>query len=473
MGNESAADDKSGKNPADVPTRSWPANWPDRHHVADNNNAAASASTENQKFLDMRRRIAEAANDGLSEAARSSHIGAGDWANRNIEGADVAQLLDANTAGGGGGSTDAADAFGGLRRRQKLWHINIADAVQFQHQNAAALPARSQERLLIDEVLSSLLGIGGTFVRATLAADGSNVVRFVVSEQIDGSLRDLCGRILLTGTHFTIVDDFCVQQCNEYHAIAQKTGAHQPSPVLHALSCALRNLLQSFERTVVQLEADADQLTLSKLQHMLRPSGRTMAVLAQVVQTIGRNGWRGAAVLNELHDEIAKSLGDEARQTVLEMLLEQAAVPYIRTLELWTVKGVIVDPHEEFMIEEWRLQTSEPEEESYWNNRYAMIAVRQPKFLASVASIVQRTGKYLNVIRQCGHSIAGPVETEREPAEPADEQKPLAPVFEGNAEGKHDGICGKRLRFSATCDEHLVSGWGFRYALGSGQNANR
>lgn len=397
------------------------------------------------KFMDVRRRIAEAANVGLSEAARTSHIGVGESvkSNTGIESGVLNDVI----------NTDV-DAFT-LRRRQKLWHINNAvAATQFQHRNAAALPTRSQEQLLIDEVLHSLLGIGGTFIRPVLATDGSNSVYFVVSDQINCSLRDLCDRILPTGTHYTSVDDFCVQQCNKCHSMARQKGVPHTSPVLHALSCALRNLLQSFERTVVTLQADTAQLTLSKLQHMLRPSSRTMAVLAQIVQTIDRQQLSGAAVLNELHEQIVKSLGDEARQTVLELLLEQAAVPYIRTLELWTVKGVIVDPHEEFMIDEYRVRTAEPEEESYWNNRYPMMSERLPKFLANVAVVVQRTGKYLNVIRQCGHSIAGIAEPEQEDEQ---QQQELAQPINGSDGVKHNGVGGEILRFSATGEEHLVS----------------
>lgn len=38
----------------------------------------------------------------------------------------------------------------------------------------------------------------------------------------------------------------------------------------------------------------------------------------------------------------------------------------------------------------------------YWVKRYAIRRERIPIFLERVADVILRTGKYLNVIRQCG-----------------------------------------------------------------------
>lgn len=41
----------------------------------------------------------------------------------------------------------------------------------------------------------------------------------------------------------------------------------------------------------------------------------------------------------------------------------------------------------------------------YWVKRYTVRRERIPKFLERVDDIILRTGKYLNVIRQCGEFI--------------------------------------------------------------------
>lgn len=38
----------------------------------------------------------------------------------------------------------------------------------------------------------------------------------------------------------------------------------------------------------------------------------------------------------------------------------------------------------------------------YWEKRYTVRRERIPVFLERVADVILRTGKYLNVIRQCG-----------------------------------------------------------------------
>lgn len=38
----------------------------------------------------------------------------------------------------------------------------------------------------------------------------------------------------------------------------------------------------------------------------------------------------------------------------------------------------------------------------YWDKKYSIEREKIPKFLESVADIILKAGKYLNVIRQCG-----------------------------------------------------------------------
>jgi gamma-tubulin complex component 2 len=50
--------------------------------------------------------------------------------------------------------------------------------------------------------------------------------------------------------------------------------------------------------------------------------------------------------------------------------------------------------------------------DDYWEKRYIICPDKIPRFLDNLADIILRTGKYLNVIRECGKNITqAPTET--------------------------------------------------------------
>lgn len=382
-----------------------------------------------------------------------------------------------------------ADDACALRRRQTLAQVNALPAADagaaFQRRSATALPAARQEQLLIDELLNCLVGCGGSFVQPLPAAPPTSPtaprprgVRFAISEQINCSLRALAAPLLATAHHYTIVNAFCVQHSNEYHGFCVASTAPPPAPplrsttgttptrrtlpppprgsqIVQALAATMRQLLQEYTLTICTLEAESSRLTLAKLLHLLRPTGETLAVMAAVV---GYCGWRGAELLSWLHEQIEQSLGNAARQAVFEHLLEAAARPYVETLQRWIVRGVIVDPHKEFMVDVGLLknwQDERVEEEMYWRTKYVWLEERTPSFLRGItAENVMRTGKYLNVIEQCrdGGKIM------REESDGGGGGDEMQPVGEGQAYGNvGSGMDGETLHYSATSEDHLVS----------------
>lgn len=434
-------------------------------HLEVSSAKTTSAPSTASKFAEVSRRLSAAASVGLSKAARNSQLN--DFAGGDDNGGKE-NIVNGNPQDIGGSlllDDHYLDALS-LRRRQTLWQVNHYDAPQFQRRNADALMATAQEQLLIGELLYSLTGIGGTFIRADrrpIEKCSSDDRVFTISDQINCSMRDLVAQMLQLGAFYTTVDNFVVQHCNEYHSsqrriaairnkdpptpgrnnVAAEATSLQGSQVLQALASTMRQLLVDYQQTICVLEADASQLTLPKMLHMLRPTRQSMAVLAQTVDLIERYKLRGAAVLSMLHQQIVESIGDKARQAVLEHLLERAAVPYMHTLELWIVKGVIMDPLREFMVREDNVETGELKEESYWHHRYMLVNDRIPIMLKGVSPKVIRTGKYLNVIRQCGHTVDG--------RKPKDGEEMTA-----DADGI-GGIGGEPLRLTANGDGHLVS----------------
>lgn len=82
-------------------------------------------------------------------------------------------------------------------------------------------------------------------------------------------------------------------------------------------------------------------------------------------------------------------------------------------LHKWILRGMIIDPYKEFLIQDNEVREREevPEDYSsdYWEKRYTIRFDSVPEFLEKYAEIILSTGKYLNVIRQCGKRITSPL----------------------------------------------------------------
>ncbi|KAG4077093.1 hypothetical protein HA402_016080 [Bradysia odoriphaga] len=154
---------------------------------------------------------------------------------------------------------------------------------------------------------------------------------FNISAEINVSLRNMAMNILPLANYYTQVQRFI---------LIVSSGA------------TLRTLTYDYFHTLVQLEDDIVRMNLNRLHHCLRPSMRAMALLAEVVSDIARSESVGAKVLTVLCDKVSLLTGDGIGQQILVDLVEAAAVPYFETLERWILKGVIIDPQREFMIED-------------------------------------------------------------------------------------------------------------------------
>lgn len=117
----------------------------------------------------------------------------------------------------------------------------------------------------------------------------------------------------------------------------------------------------------------------------------------------------GANLLTFLYEKITSLTGDRNSQRIIIHLTKVTAAPYINMLRLWMLKGAIIDSQDEFMVKDNRetmnrensvLQMGEYSAE-YWEKRYTLRRDKTPKFLEPLSDCILRTGKYLNVIRQC------------------------------------------------------------------------
>ncbi|XP_071477744.1 gamma-tubulin complex component 2-like [Diadema antillarum] len=259
------------------------------------------------------------------------------------------------------------------------------------------LPLGMQEIAIVQDLLTVMTGTEGKYILIQATADRLEPCTFQVDKSLDGSLQELVRRILPICSNYSTV----------MHFIEDKSS-FEFGVVNHALCGAMRTLVKEYNILIAQLEHQAKQgqLPLQRFWFYVQPCMQTMEILAAIASSVNRGACTGGSVLSLLHEKTITMIGDMRAQELCLFLTQSACAPYFEILEKWIYKGVIKDPYCEFMIEEHEgLQKEKLQQEyndAYWEQRYTICRERSPIFLETIADKILRTGKYLNVVRQCG-----------------------------------------------------------------------
>ncbi|KAL5134131.1 Gamma-tubulin complex component 2 [Glycine soja] len=287
-----------------------------------------------------------------------------------------------------------------------------------------------QELIVIDNVLSAMVGVEGHYILIKTVCGKSNDITFLVDPSMDLALQELAKRIFPLCKSFLLINQF-----------VESRSQFQSGLVNHAFSAALRALLlvgfpeywnqpighlgyvlniscivvsiSDYQAMVAQLEHQfrLGRLSLQGLWFYCQPMMRSMQGLSTVIQRASVNNISGSAVLNLLQSQAKAMAGDNAVRMMLEKMAQCASSAYMSILERWVYEGVIDDPYGEFFIaEDKSLQKeslTQDYEAKYWRQRYSL-KDGIPSFLANIAGTILTTGKYLNVMRECGHNVQVP-----------------------------------------------------------------
>lgn len=262
--------------------------------------------------------------------------------------------------------------------------------------------------------------------------------QFKISPGLDPSLQDLTTQLLKMATYYIALEAFIEVQSRE------EFGA-----VNHALSAAIRKLLKEYLVLVAQLEHQfltSPSFTLHILHlHTMQASHMLFQLYSLAREILRRNAMidddledsvddyddvenileslrdggdvaagdvpgakicKGGSVLGLLTQRLASMAGDPAARELLSLLLREASRPYMSMLNEWLHRGMIRDPHAEFVIKEAKSIKRERLEEDYtdeyWDKRYTIRQDDIPPQLNGVKEKVLLAGKYLNVVRECG-----------------------------------------------------------------------
>ncbi|TSK14574.1 Gamma-tubulin complex component 2 [Bagarius yarrelli] len=263
------------------------------------------------------------------------------------------------------------------------------------------MPLTVQEQALVEDLLYVLIGVEGRDITAQPVL-GRQSRSFIVDPSLDMSIKELVNRILPVASSYSTVTRFIEEKCSfEY------------GQVNHALTAAMRTLMKEYLILVTQLEHLHRQgmLSLQKLWFYIQPTMRTIEVLASIATSVDKGDCMGGATLSLLHDRTFNYTGDSQAQELCLYLTKAASVPYFEMLEKWIYRGIIKDPYGEFMVEEHELQKEKIQEDyndKYWDQRYTIVQHKIPSFLQKMADKILSTGKYLNVVRECGRDVTCP-----------------------------------------------------------------
>ncbi|GAB5365546.1 hypothetical protein AAMO2058_001067600 [Amorphochlora amoebiformis] len=276
------------------------------------------------------------------------------------------------------------------------------------------LPSTAKEHMLVNDLLFALMGVEGKWIKVEKVVKpgrgrggrGGGKVGGAAREEWEFKIR---GEISDTSMRYIV--ERMLPLCSFYyniHLFVTLHSRYEFGLVNHALSACIREMLTNYLTLITQLEYQTQngQLTLQRLWYAIQPSLHALKHIYNAVKKV--YGCTGGAVLSGLYDGVTRE-GDAMTKKIYIHLLERASVPYLRMLELWIYEGIIQDPHDEFQIQSNDDLTTEnlnkDFNDTYWEMRYTIRPDKIPSFLAEkgLSDKILVCGKYLNIIRECGH----------------------------------------------------------------------
>ncbi|CAM8888605.1 unnamed protein product [Rhodiola kirilowii] len=259
--------------------------------------------------------------------------------------------------------------------------------------------ASVQELIVIDDLLSALVGIEGRCVSIKKVRAKDDEVHFQIDPSMDLTLQELAKRIfpfvfpVVVHQGIDVLVSVCV--CEVFYVVL-------------SLWCSL--FIPGLSAMVAQLEHQfrLRRLSIQGLWFYIQPMMGLMQALSIVIKKVVADDMMGSSVLNLLQSQAKAMAGDSA----VRSFLEENGTMCKLCIPKWVYEGVIDDPYEEFFIAENKTIQKESLTQDYdakfWKQRYSL-KDGIPSFLSNAAGTILTTGKYLNVMRECGHNVQVPV----------------------------------------------------------------
>jgi len=285
------------------------------------------------------------------------------------------------------------------------------------------LSLKSKEKILVDEVIGSFLGLEGVFIRLKKSEEESTQnsrLGFQLFDTsgitFDLSLRNLVDQILPLSTSY-----LCVRNFASSHYPGYEYGR-----VMQAFCEGLDLFLQQFVDFVAQLECKIrkpltiEPCTMKTIHFEITPLLHSMSVLEHTTNVVCNK--KGGALINALRSlEKRVYMGDTVAKDLLGTLLDQASVPYAEMLSIWLQSGRLYDPYEEFMVN--KSADGKNATELDGNTWTALFTINDEHVVKDIIrnekskNMILVTGKYWNAVQLCDTDVKSSQERRSQPLE--------------------------------------------------------
>ncbi|CCF58382.1 hypothetical protein KAFR_0E02290 [Kazachstania africana CBS 2517] len=304
---------------------------------------------------------------------------------------------------------------------------------------------RTQEALVIQDLLNALIGISGVYIRYSNDYDPTkgDALKFRIAKHMDSSLKSFCRRILNLGTYYVELK-YASEQWSDpiYGLVLQRLGFE--------IKTFLNNVYLKFVVDKLEKEFyDNSSFSIRELKQLITDSevGKKLGILFALYLEIKKemekrrhinldkaafdnlmsessNDFsifmnnvplpiaKGGIILQILEEMISKNLGDRSTVTFMKSLLNAISESYCQNLHEWVTQGELRDPYDEFMIcntmkSSTGIDVNPTECYRIWLTQYSVRRDGLPKkFLINAGnhdnkllSKILFTGKLLNLIK--------------------------------------------------------------------------
>lgn len=262
------------------------------------------------------------------------------------------------------------------------------------HSEYSSLEPEQQELMLIDDLLYVFLGSKGKLIHPRYRKE-SNRMDFTVDESIDYSLRVLAEKFLPICVSLQVLQVFIETRFDYKYGL-----------INHALAAVVKEVVWEWRLLVSQMESmlQEGKLSLHSMWYYCQPSVGMLRTVSNILTKIINGNLHGAEVLNTVYESMQSNKGDESKYAIVLSLMKAACKPYLKLLKSWLYEGKVDDPYNEFLIiKEDDMQKESLAENimsSYWQQCYSL-RKSVPHFLDGYTDKILRTGKYLNVVKEC------------------------------------------------------------------------
>eukprot|EP01080_Neovahlkampfia_damariscottae_P006353 gene6353-10359_t len=226
------------------------------------------------------------------------------------------------------------------------------------------------EEILIDEILSLMMGVEGEYI---------SLNDFSLENE---TFEDITKRILPLCQNYVKIENYVQVYSQSIYGYSQ-----------HALCAALKEILQNHLIFVGEIETQfmKNNLTLQKLWFYVQPSLRRFEILSQLLQET--KDLKGGHLLSKIYEISYKTRGDTQNYSMMEKIIEKSCAPYFKMIENWIFKGTLNDPYDEFMI---KSNENIKSNSKFWDEKFQIS--NSPNFLNQHSEKILSTGKNLYIL---------------------------------------------------------------------------